>query len=205
MITCANCGRSNFEHGVFPTTAKVAGIQFQTSAEMDRCKHCGEAYLREWTVGLFHLEIALYLARNGTRSPEALRFMRRQAGLRAADLAELLDLRPETISRQENGKGPVDRRTMEIVAAIVEDRARGTTDTIDRLRTLQAARKQAKQVVLERIGSYEEQVQKLPPGPTRQRAARALADYKSGRVERAFTELLAAGSRGRVKHRASDH
>src|SRR5438552_15689051 len=174
MVACANCGRTAFEHGVFPIQVKIARIQFQADAEMDQCRHCGETYLREWTTSLFFLEIALHLARTGNGSPEALRFMRRQVGLNAATLAELLDLRPETVSRMETGKGAIDRRTVEIVAAMVEDRARGARDTIERLETLRGARKQARSVVLERIGSYEEQYQKLPPGPEKRRVARAL-------------------------------
>jgi DNA-binding XRE family transcriptional regulator len=35
--------------------------------------------------------------------------------LTAAELGELLELRPETISRIENGKMPVDRRTVALL------------------------------------------------------------------------------------------
>jgi transcriptional regulator with XRE-family HTH domain len=187
---CGKCGGSSFEHGIFPNKVKIAGVEFSVDAEMDRCSVCGELYIRPWTIALMWQQAALYFARTGATSSEAFRFMRKQAGLSSLELAGLLDVRAETISRLENGKAPIDRRTVAIVAAMVEDRAKGSTATMDRLRVMAVARKRAKSVVLERIGSYEEQVQKLPPGEMRETAKRALADYKSGRVEREFRQLL---------------
>ncbi|HEY2029945.1 MAG TPA: helix-turn-helix domain-containing protein [Myxococcales bacterium] len=187
---CVRCGGALYQHGIFPNVLKVAGTEFSIDTEADRCITCGDLIIRPWTLELIWQQIALYFARTGATSPDAFRFMRRQAGLNSAALADLLGVRPETISRLENGKTAIDRRTVAVVAAIVEDRARGSTVTKDRLTAMSGARKRAKSVVLERIGTYEEQLQKLPPGRMREMLKRTLADYKSGRVERSFRSLL---------------
>jgi transcriptional regulator with XRE-family HTH domain len=67
--------------------------------------------------------------------------MRKAAGLRAADLGELLGLTPQHISRIENGKLPPDKRTIGLIAAIIEDRVEGTTRTIDQLRAIDNPRR----------------------------------------------------------------
>lgn len=197
MNVCPQCHSHNIVHGVFPTTLKVAGITFKTYVEMDRCK-CGEQVLRPWATELLFNKIALYLAQSGNSSPEAFRFMRRQAGLNGAALAELLDLRPETVSRMETGKAPIDRRTWALVAALVEDKVHGSTETVDALHAVSLARRRAKVVMLERIGTYKEQLQELPPGPTREALARSLAKRQSRRVERSIAEVGAVRAAAKV-------
>jgi transcriptional regulator with XRE-family HTH domain len=59
-------------------------------------------------------------------------------GLRAADLAELLDVAAETVSRWENAQRTVDRPAWVALSAMVLDRIEGGTRTLDRLRTLRS-------------------------------------------------------------------
>jgi len=62
--------------------------------------------------------------------------MRKVAGIRAVELAELLDVAPETVSHWETGKHAPDRSTLATVAALALDALDGATTTRDRLRAL---------------------------------------------------------------------
>jgi transcriptional regulator with XRE-family HTH domain len=60
--------------------------------------------------------------------------VRKVAGLRASELAELLGVSAETVSHWETGKHPSDLATREVVAELALDTIGGRTDTRDRLR-----------------------------------------------------------------------
>jgi transcriptional regulator with XRE-family HTH domain len=191
MEKCVNCGKvGTLVEGVFPFSMTLGGTAFNVDMLMRRCRSCKERYLKPGALDVVYFEAARHFARSGDIRPETLKIIRKAAGLPAVELAELLDLRPETIWRMENGKTPPDRRTVALLAAIVEDRATGSTGTITLLRDLRDARKRAKTVVLERIATYEEQLRRMPQdSPLRESVAAALAEHKSGRTERAFRRL----------------
>jgi transcriptional regulator with XRE-family HTH domain len=73
---------------------------------------------------------------SGPATGEAFRFMRKVLGIPAIELAELLDVAPETVSRWENGKLPIERRALALLASMVLDRVEGVTTTLERLRSL---------------------------------------------------------------------
>jgi DNA-binding XRE family transcriptional regulator len=74
-----------------------------------------------------------WLAEHGVRTPQELKFMRKAAGIRAADLASWLAVTPETISHWETGKHAPDVVTRSTIASIVLDTLRGESSTRDRL------------------------------------------------------------------------
>jgi YgiT-type zinc finger domain-containing protein len=121
--------------------ATIAGVSFERRVSAQKCSSCGEVYLSAGVLGDFELSAALAIARAGVCSPAALKFMRKAAGLRAADLGELLGLTPEHLSRIENGKVPADKRTVALLAALLEDSAAKTTRTVDQLRVIDHPRK----------------------------------------------------------------
>lgn len=86
----------------------------------------------------FEREIARQIVERGLRSPETLSFLRKQAGVSLAQLAELLDSNPETISRWENGRVPFSLATWQTVAALAMDEVDGKRDTASWLREAQA-------------------------------------------------------------------
>jgi DNA-binding transcriptional regulator YiaG len=55
------------------------------------------------------LAVAAELARRGELPAEAFRFVRRILGMKAAELAEILNVTAQTISRRENGKQAIER------------------------------------------------------------------------------------------------
>jgi transcriptional regulator with XRE-family HTH domain len=68
--------------------------------------------------------------------------------MRAADLAELLDVTPETVSRWETGKLDVAHAAWATLADVVIERTEGRTRMLDRLRALREPKKLAKTVTL---------------------------------------------------------
>ena len=89
------------------------------------------------------------LAESPESSGEAFRFMRKVAGLRAIDVAELFAVTPETVSRWETDKHPIDRGALVLLGLIVKERAEGTSLTLDALRARLAARPLAKKVPIQ--------------------------------------------------------
>lgn len=105
------------------------------------CSTCREFYSSGPHRGVFELRVAAELARAGETSGDAMKFMRKALGLRGSDLAELLDVRPETISRWETGKEGVDRRSVALLALLVAERAEGRTTAEDVLRAVMQPKK----------------------------------------------------------------
>jgi len=132
--SCTKCGAKEIGATTSPAERKIAGHTFKADLPATKCGACGEVLIDGPGFEAFDLSAALELARAGISAPEALRFMRGALGLRAADLADLLDLTPETVSRVENGRAPPDKRTVGLLAAMLEDRGAGSTRTVDQLR-----------------------------------------------------------------------
>lgn len=115
---------------------ELGGITFKAKVPVERCGAC-----KEWLVSFpegrrFELAVALAVVEHGLSSADAFKFMRKVTELRASDLAELLAVRPETVSRWETGKVSVERRALALLQALVTDRAQGSTVTLDRLKAL---------------------------------------------------------------------
>jgi YgiT-type zinc finger domain-containing protein len=105
-----------------------------------KCGKCGEGFFDLADLSRADLLAATELANRGIQEGAAFRFMRKAAGLRGADIAELLNVREATVSRWENDHDPVDRAAWAALAAIVSEKAAGQTTTIDRLRASKAPR-----------------------------------------------------------------
>src|SRR5947209_7675775 len=101
---CVKCGGSDLPNVSHLFRAKIAGVPFERKLRAQKCSTCGEIYIPAGALAEFELSVALTLARSGSRMPDAIKFMRKAAGLRATDLGELLGLTAEHLSRIENGK-----------------------------------------------------------------------------------------------------
>jgi putative zinc finger/helix-turn-helix YgiT family protein len=117
-------------------TRHVAEHEFTARLPAGDCAACGTIFFDDAVVDQFDVLVAARLAEAGVTEPEALRFMRKVTGLQGKEFAELLGVRPETVSRWEQGKRPIDRATYAIIRQLVHERARGTTATADYLRSL---------------------------------------------------------------------
>jgi hypothetical protein len=133
---CTNCGFGHPREVMVSHSVRAAGTEFQGEVPATVCDRCGETLLGADKLMAFDLQAAGALAATGNSSPEALRFMRKAMRLTAVELGELLSLRPETISRVENGKEAADNRSVAVITALVMDKLAGSTAMLDRLRVI---------------------------------------------------------------------
>lgn len=134
MKRCSKCDSAEIVAGEQPFVLDVGERSFEGPVEGWRCKACGEQYYDGMSLESFEQVAAAWLAQHGVRTPEELKFMRKAAGVRAADLAEWLGVTPETVSHWETGKHPPDIASRTTIAAIVLDALKGETTTRDRLK-----------------------------------------------------------------------
>ncbi len=115
---------------------RIAGRTFKAAIPATRCAKCGEETYAAPDLEAFDLAVAGVLASHGVASADTFSFMRRALGVLARELAELLDVAPETVSRWEHGKLPLDRGPVALLSAMVLDRLEGRTTTVDRLEAM---------------------------------------------------------------------
>ncbi|MFZ5439517.1 MAG: type II TA system antitoxin MqsA family protein [Myxococcota bacterium] len=146
MKHCARCRTGKLEKTVAPDSVEVGEHLFTARVPALKCRECEELYLDGPSLERFELRVAVELARAGEASGDVMRFMRKAAGLRARELAELLGVTPETVSRWETGKQPMEHRAMAVVGSLVVERFEGRTSTLDNLRALQHPRRLARRI-----------------------------------------------------------
>lgn len=137
-MKCVYCRDSALEDTIVEDEIRIGAHVFKTSMPAQRCPRCGETYISGQSLERFDLLVSRALADQGVVNGAAFKFIRKALGLRAADLADLLGVRPETISRWENDKVPVDVCAFTAVGSLVVDRLQGQDSTLRRLRALQS-------------------------------------------------------------------
>jgi putative zinc finger/helix-turn-helix YgiT family protein len=148
MKRCANCKEGKLTRMSETETVTVFGHVFSADVPAYRCAQCNETYVDGPALERFELRAAVELAKAGATSGEVMRFMRKALGFRAIDLAELLDVAPETLSRWETGKQPIEHRAMALLDSLVLERNEGRTTTLDSLRALKKPKPLGKKVKL---------------------------------------------------------
>ncbi|HET7754758.1 MAG TPA: helix-turn-helix domain-containing protein [Anaeromyxobacteraceae bacterium] len=139
---CDGCGAELRDCSeVVSVTLPRCGVIASVRAPARSCAGCGEVRVDASVLRHAGLSIACELADRGIHSGDALRHMRKALGLRAIDLAQLLDVTPETISHWETGKALPTRAAFATVAAMVEEAVEGRTVTRDRLAAVAERRK----------------------------------------------------------------
>lgn len=134
MDRCTECGERGLEAGEQPFTREVGERVFEGVVKGWRCRVCGEIFYEGSALERFEQLAAAWLAEHGVRTPEELKFMRKAVGIRAADLAALLDVTPETVSHWETGKHAAELAVRSEIAAIVLETLRRPTTAVERLR-----------------------------------------------------------------------
>lgn len=131
---CPDCGGKLVEakHG---HTSRIAGHTFTATLPVDRCETGGHWFVADRDLAAYEAAVASRLVEGNVTRPDALRFLRGVLGLKGAELADLLHLRRETISRWEQGKRPIDGTVYAVLRQMILDLAQGSTATIDFLRT----------------------------------------------------------------------
>jgi len=155
MKRCTDCDKGGV---LSPRTAEnsreVGGHLFVAFLPAQACSSCGKLYFDTNVLERFELHVAGKLADAGVSTGPAFRFMRKALGMRATDLAALLDVSAETISRWETEKRAVDRGALALVGALVRDTLEGRTSTLELLRALREPRALAKTIQLDLSGDF---------------------------------------------------
>ena len=147
--TCPSCNEGQLVPKDVERTRHVAGHVFAATLPARVCAACDTEFFDDAAVSRFDNLVAAHLADAGVTDGEALKFMRKGTGLNGKEFAELLEVRPETVSRWEQAKRPIDRATYALMRQLVLDRVHGTTATADYLRSLHRPRRLPKRVKID--------------------------------------------------------
>lgn len=135
MKRCVQCDSKDLKKTAVRQEIQVAEHRFETDIPAFVCSSCNESYVTGPDLNRFELMVAAELGKAGEVSGGILRFMRKALGMKAMELAKLLDVSPETVSRWETGAQSIDRRTMTLVAVMITDKLEGRETTLRSLRT----------------------------------------------------------------------
>jgi putative zinc finger/helix-turn-helix YgiT family protein len=136
MNKCVNCNCKSLKKSSTTERVVLSGITFTGKVPATECAECGESYVALDDLGDFELAVSERLASLGVRTGETFKYMRKALGLRAIDLAELLGIAPETISRWENGEP--EEHAFVLLGGMVADRVDGRDSTVKRLRAMRS-------------------------------------------------------------------
>jgi putative zinc finger/helix-turn-helix YgiT family protein len=133
MKRCTECDSDRLSAGEQPISLEVGERSFEGTVHGWHCEACGERYYPGAELEQFEQLAARWLAEHGVRTYAELRFMRKAAGIRAADLAAWIGVTPETVSHWETGKTAPDVASRAAIASIVLDLLDRRTTMRDRL------------------------------------------------------------------------
>ncbi len=141
--SCTRCRTGKLREAVETIEIRLrrSEVVARVAVPAGRCAACGAADVPPSVVTRAHLAAGCALADAGVHTGEALRHLRRALGLRAVDLARLLDLTPETISHWETGKIAPNRAAFVALGAMAHEALDGKTATRDRLAVLAMRRR----------------------------------------------------------------
>lgn len=151
MKACVRCGTKakRFRKAKREQRYQVGETTYHANVPMLQCPGCGEGYVEGPDLKTAELAVAAEVARRGPAAGFSFRFMRKVLGIRGNEMAELLGVRPETISRWEQGRGHVDRSAWTVLSAIVIEEREGRRSLRERLETLRRPARTAKDVRIE--------------------------------------------------------
>jgi DNA-binding transcriptional regulator YiaG len=118
-MKCRRCGKKMGEAATLPHEIIVGGTKFVGELKGRKCASCDAAEISLNELTRFEDAVARRLAESGPVSGATLRYMRKSVPLSAVELASLLRVAPETISRWETGEREVDRAAWLVVRALV--------------------------------------------------------------------------------------
>ncbi len=148
MKKCPVCEKGTLKSAEQTLNDEVNGHVFTAIVMGEACDACGEGIVDGRDIERFELGVVRALLDAGDDSPEVFHLARKTLGLTAVDLAGMLRVTSETISRWENGKHPIDSMALAILALLVRDALGDSTATQDSLRARTLAKPLAKRVTL---------------------------------------------------------
>lgn len=92
----------------------------EIAARGKRCRACGETLFDLAEMKRQERAIAKELAARGVRTSSEFKLVRKVAGLRAVDVAAMLDVTPETVSRWERGTVEIPRAAAYVLGDLLD-------------------------------------------------------------------------------------
>ncbi len=105
-MRCVNCKKTG-TYRPWKGPVELMGVRIEGQGM--RCESCGELLFDADEVRRQERALASALVQRGIRIGREFKLVRKLAGLRAAELAEMLDVRPETVSRWERDEVAIPR------------------------------------------------------------------------------------------------
>ena len=139
---CGGCGHEELAPSSGTVSVELArcGVVATASVPARTCPRCGRVHVAPAALARAQLAVGCALADHGVQTGDAFRQLRKALALRAAELARLLGVTPETISHWETGRATPARGAFVALAAMAEEAIRGRSTTRDRLAALADAR-----------------------------------------------------------------
>ena len=131
VTKCQVCGASAHREILDYHIEDLLGVRVGIvgCVEMVSCKQCGEEVITIPDTNGLIAAAAVARTMIPTRLNGAeMRFLRKAIALPAKDLAEMLQMRPETVSRWENGKEPIGVAQEKILRVLVGKALKGEQD-----------------------------------------------------------------------------
>lgn len=131
---------------------KIAGRTYSVEVPV-RIAADGEEVVDGAVAASADLAVAAAIAAEGPVSGETFSWMRRAIGLQAKVLAELLDVRPESVSRWERGERPMDRAAWLLLADLILERAGKRVSVLDLMKKIAARAPPRKEVRVQMLAA----------------------------------------------------
>lgn len=129
---CVSCGAQAMTPGPVTLTREIGEHTFSATVSGQVCGACGETIAELADGERFDLAIAEILS-EAAPTGDSFRFLRKVVGLRGRDLARMLGIAGDTISRWENGKHAIDRAAFFVLGQIAREMRTGATSMRDLL------------------------------------------------------------------------
>lgn len=134
MKKCTGCGATELEKRVEVERLTLDGVVFEKRVKVTACSRCAETFVNIEALAGFYLHVARQLVKVGVSGPQGFRHLRKAMELQSGELAELLGVTPETVSRWEKGKRSIETVYLKVLQMLARDFFKGTSTTRDVLR-----------------------------------------------------------------------
>ena len=135
MSKCPLCTSDRLIPATILEQLEIGGVSYKADVPCTHCEGCGEDFIPAASLATFERAVAEDLTRRAP-SGKGLRFVRKELGLPARELAQLLDVTPETVSHWENDKTPVPRAVWGLVGQLHEEHLANRHTILERLQGL---------------------------------------------------------------------
>jgi DNA-binding transcriptional regulator YiaG len=115
-VKCTGCKKDGLKP--WEGLIELHGVEIKTCGK--RCGLCGETEFTAESMEHNERTAATALVARGVRAGAEFKFVRKMAGFKAAEVAEMLAVRPETVSRWERGEIEIPRAAAFTIGELYE-------------------------------------------------------------------------------------